>query len=508
MKVFTKSEIEFLELEAVRSGLSLYDIMEKAGAAVAAYIVKSMSIKGKDIVVLCGKGNNGGDGFVCARRLAQVGAKVEVVLVCGNPDTDMAKKAFDKLQDNVKVSKWNNRKLETETKIEEAEIVVDAIFGLGYHGEMDDDISRVIHSANKNKGFKIAIDIPSGSECDTGKVVGVCFKAEVTINLTSLKPVSVIQPGSEYCGKNVVASVGIDKKFIDNLPSTFSVTSEPRVASMLKKRLPQTHKGDYGKLVMICGSYGMVGAAFLAGKGALRSGIGLLNMVTTKEIYPILAPMLPEAIFTVLDFSDEDKSTASSEKLYEAIDKASAVVIGCGLGDDAEKYVPTIIKYATCPIVADADAINYISKNDKILMDKNTDVIITPHAGEMARLTGKTATQIQMDRLTITKRVAREHKIYTVLKGVGTLIASPDGEVIMNLTGNAGMAKGGSGDILAGMIGGFLAQGYTPIEACTVGVYCHGRAGDVCAMKYSKTSMLPTDMLNTLPEVLKNIENK
>ncbi len=507
MKIFTKSEINFLENCAVEAGVPLYDLMEKAGAAVAVFVKKQTEVQNKNIVILCGKGNNGGDGFVCARRLSKLNSNVSIILTQGEAKTDIAKEAFSKLENDVNIIDFSTNKFESENAIEKADIIIDAIFGIGFKSGMDSMTERVISYSNKSKALKFAVDIPSGAECDTGKIADCCFMADFTVAFTAIKPANVIYPAAGYCGKNVVAPVGIDKKYIDSLPGTFSVIKEADVNSLFKRRNPSSHKGTFGTLLMICGSYSMLGAAIMAGRAALRSGVGLLNMVVSKECYPIIAGNIPEAIFTVVDFSDDETTKHSCELLYSAINKADACVVGCGLGDESERYVPIIMKFATCPVVLDADALKVFAKNPLEYSDRRCEVVVTPHPGEMAKMMGKTVLQIQIDRMILSKRFAKEFKVYTVLKGSGTIISSPTGETRLNTTGNPGMAKGGSGDVLAGMIGSLLAQGLKPLAACTAGVYIHGKAGDICSEMLSQTSMLPTDLIKYIPKVFSKIES-
>lgn len=501
MKVFSAGDIKFLENCAVESGVSMAQLMEKAGSAVAAFVRKLGEPAGKRIVILCGKGNNGGDGFVAARKLQRWGAQVTVVLACGKPKTELAQAAFAQMPGEIPVVDWEEKKYETESLLESADYVVDAIFGFGFKGKPEGSLPRLLEQANHSHGVRISVDLPSGAECDTGKVEGACFRADYTVAFTGVKPANVLNPATGYCGKNVIAPVGIDKTMVESFPSAFSVIKEASVRELLPARAPQSNKGDYGRLLMLCGSYGMVGACIMAARGALRSGVGLLNLAVTREIYPMVAPAVPEAIFTVLDFSSEESGKASGEKLFEALRKATAVLVGCGMGDEAGKYVGTVLKFAECPVVLDADGINYISAHIDELAVARAPVILTPHPGEMARLVGKTAFLVQKDRYETAKRFAREHGVFTVLKGAGTLVAAPDGEVRINVNGNPGMAKGGSGDVLAGIIGSLAAQGLEPMDACGAGVYLHGRAGDLCAEKLSITSMLPTDLVEELPAV-------
>lgn len=504
MKVFTANEINLLEKCSVDSGESLFSLMEKAGGALALVASKH----GKNILILCGKGNNGGDGFIAADRFLKMGIKTTVVLAQRTVSTDIANYAFDQIKNKVDVYSWkNNQRINVEKALENCDVILDCVFGIGFKGEFDEEMEELMILANKSKAVKISADIPSGLHCDTGRTAQNAFKADYTVAFTALKPCNIIEPGKSLCGKNIIASV-VDKKLQAQLPASFSVIEEREIISNFKKRDPQSHKGTYGTVLMVCGSYGMVGAAVMAAKAALRTGVGLVNMVVSKECYPIIASALPQAVFTIMDFSTQETTASSSEKLFEAINKASACVIGPGLGEDAVRYVPLVIKFSPCPVVVDADALNYLAKNMSILDQAKSEIVVTPHPAEMARLTGKTAVQIQLDRISLAKRFSVEHKLYTVLKGSGTVISSPQGEVKMNTTGNAGMAKGGSGDVLAGMIGALIAQGFSVGAASETAVFAHGKVGDYCAEKLSQISMLPTDIIDNLSVYFKEIEGK
>lgn len=506
MNVYTSSDIKLLENATVESGTTMEQLMDKAGSAVAAFIFRQWEVKGKRVAIVCGKGNNGGDGFVCAGILKRRGAEVSVILAMGNPSTELARNAYNSMPEGIDIINWESDMFRCESILDNADFVVDAVFGFGFRGKIEGSLGKLMERAGSSKGVRIAVDLPSGAECDTGKVAGACFTADYTVTFTGMKPACVLYPAVDYCGMNVIAPVGIDKSALETYPSTFSVIKEKYAASLLPKKDPQGNKGSFGRLLMICGSYGMIGASVMAARAALRSGVGLLNMAVTKDIYPIIAPMVPEAIFTVMDFTDEVSCNESGEALFSALKAATACLIGCGLGKEASRYVSTVLKFASCPVILDADALNYAAKDPEELAGKSYPVIVTPHPGEMARLTGKTVHIVQQDRFNTAKNFASEYGVYTVLKGAGTLIASPDGEIKINTTGNAGMAKGGSGDVLAGIIASLAAQGMEPMDACSLGVYVHGKAGDYCAEKLSKTAMLPTDLIEELPSVYLKLE--
>lgn len=280
------------------------------------------------------------------------------------------------------------------------------------------------------------------------------------------------------------------------------------VLEMLRPRDPESNKGDYGRLLCVCGSEGMAGAAAMSARAALRCGTGIVEVALPRSIYSIVAPQAPEAVFTLLDpLPEGGLSPACEESLGRALSKASACLVGCGLGTGAaaREEVERLIGASRVPLVVDADGINLVARNIDVLKTVSAPVVLTPHPGEMARLLGTSVSDVQAHRREFAARFAAEHRAVLVLKGAGTLVALPDGRLFRNPTGNAGMAKGGSGDVLAGMIASFAAQGIEPGLAAAGAVYLHGLAGDRCAERLSQTAMLPTDLIETLPSLFSEI---
>lgn len=513
MKIYTSENIKALEKLTVEKGTSMSSLMAKAGNAVADTVIREYSPRGKNVVVLCGKGNNGGDGYVCANKLFDCGALVRVILVQGLPTTELALDAFNELYSAISVCDLSKDGKEAVFSfILDADIIIDGIFGFGFKGAVRGDLTEVIESVNKSKAETISIDIPSGVCCDSGEVLGEAVKADLTVTFSAIKPAFVSEPGKSFCGKISLASVGIDKDDIKNCETDFGCLSPIEAKKLLIERKSDSNKGTYGRLVIICGSMGMVGACVMCAKGALRSGVGLVNIVVTKDIYPLLAVQLSEPIFTVLDFENLETKKKSFEKLTNALSNATAVVMGCGLGELAEKYVPLILENCVCPIVLDADALNYISLHMGLLENRNYPIIVTPHPGEMSRLTGKEIAEIQANRISTAIEFSKKYGVITLLKGSGTVICSPNKDnseeifTHINTSGNAGMAKGGSGDVLSGIIGALAAEGISPDKAALLGAYVHGRAGDLAAKELSQTACLPTDFIEYLPKVYKELE--
>ena len=501
MKMLTAAEIRSLEECAVESGVSMEQLMENAGTTCAQFILEKTDVEDRNVVILCGKGNNGGDGYVIARVLAKAGAKVTVVLMQGAPATELSRQAYDKMHRGIEIILPRT----AGDVIDRADILVDAVFGFGFKGKLPHSMESTIERANASKALRISVDIPSGAECDTGAVEGVCFQAHWTVALTALKPAHAVYPAAGFCGRTVVRQVGIKKEFLDMLPCDMHTVRLRHLAPLFPKRDPEGHKGTYGRLLMVCGSIGMAGACIMAAKAALRCGVGLLNIAVPHALYSIVASAVPEAVFTLYD-TDE----TMEERIGEALAKADACLIGCGLGTTsyAERLVYTVLDNAKCPLVLDADALNILAKSPERLLNALKPVIVTPHPGEMARLCGASIGEIRENRIGTARAFAAKYRAVTVLKGAGTVIAAPDGEVRINTTGNPGMAKGGSGDVLAGMTASLLAQRPEAFTAAYAAVCLHGAAGDRCAERLSQTAMLPTDMIEALPAVLREIEGK
>lgn len=507
MIVVESNEVRNMERAAVRAGSSLASVMEQAGAAVAELAMKISAEKQlRRITLLCGKGNNGGDGFVIARFLSYM-CEVTVITACGYPETDLAKLNYNLIPDKVNILSFPDNYEECISAVNDSGIIIDALYGIGFRDCLDPSSAELVELANRNKDcVRIAVDLPSGIICNTGEIPDTCFHADYTVTFTTLKPLHVLYPSQDYCGKISVANVGIPKSIVDACNYAMRTTDEYITRHPLPTSKKSAHKGSNGTLLSICGSYGMSGAVTLSGSAALRSGVGLLRCAVPDSIYPIVAPTLTEAVFLPLD--EEENGTTSfteADRLKsEIMERSTAVLIGCGLGtgENVTSLVSELIMSSTKPIVLDADGINAIAPNIDVLRAAMAPVILTPHPGEMARLTGTNSMTVQRDRYRTARNFASEYNVTLVLKGADTIIALPDGNVYVNLTGNSGMARGGSGDVLAGLTASFLAQGMSADQAAILGVYYHGLAGDRCAEKLSAHTMLPSDMIEALQFVL------
>ena len=503
----TESNVmRMIEETAVNMGTGMDKLMEHAGSKTAAHAAKLISNrKIKDVCILCGSGNNGGDGFVIARLLS-VMCNVAVILTSGQPQTVLAKENFGLMPSSVQVLDFASHYYECVGIVRDAGMIIDAVYGIGFHGALSPEIADLISFCNENKhAVKIAVDVPSGIEADTGRINNGCFEADLTVTFTALKPLHILYPSCDLCGRIAVENVGIPKRIVRSSPFIMMSTDEYLKTHTLPEKKSSAHKGDNGTLLSVCGSYGMAGAAVMSSEAALRSGIGLLKAAVPKSIYPIMASKLSEPVFIPLDESDDgiidiDEYGRLIGLINEGCD---AVLIGCGLGqnNNIKSLIPLLVDGAKKPLVIDADGINALTTNINVLKRSEAPKILTPHPGEMARLLGTDIKTVQSDRYNIAKRFSAAYGVTLILKGANTLIACPSGRVYVNLTGNNGMGKGGSGDMLAGMAAAFLANGADCETAAVASVYYHGLAGDRCAEKYSRRSMLPSDMIAELKNI-------
>lgn len=505
--IVTPSQMKMLEQETDKAGVSYERMMENAGVALA-YNIKRL-IKGfeddqrfrgtPNVIFLCGNGNNAGDCFVAARHLKDMNIESKVFLLCGEPKTELAKLNFERM-DDIAVVRSEERMIEILGRAF-ADIKVDGVFGTGFHGELPENIKNVFAHC---KGITVACDVPSGGNCKTGAVADGMLKAWLTITFGARKIGMTQYPLKALCGDVKTAGIEIPDDVYEMLDYPVTQLDDEFVKRSLPLRKPDSHKGDFGRLLTVCGSKNMPGAAMMSAGAAARCGVGLLTVCTPAEYLPHFAAKLPEAVYLPLDTAESGTYTADSfDRIMKAAEKATAVLIGCGLGvsEDSRELVKKLMLNLNCPIILDADGINCITDCIDIIKQTRQEVILTPHPAEMARLCGVTAADIQSDRLEYARTFARENNCTVILKGAGTIVASPD-YAFVNPTGNSGMSKGGSGDVLSGMIASLKAQG---LAAAPLGVYLHGKAGDRAAKKYSKTSMLPTDMTDELGEIFKEL---
>jgi len=482
MSVLPRALIRESEKAAVESGaFSFTELMHIAGTKAAEAIKKFCGLEGKKIAVICGNGNNGGDGFVIADNLKKFDCDVTVIIPFGTPHTSDAEFYFSRLE-GIKI---------TEYFVDEYDLIIDSLFGIGFNREPDNTTKMLFGFINNSKAEKISIDIPSGVDCDNGKVWDEAIKADITLTFIAYKPCFLLPVGCEYCGKVEVIDIGVPP-----LKSNYGIIKKPH----FEKRAKNSHKGDFGTAVLFSGSYGMAGAAMLAGKSALRSGLGIAKCVLPKSIYPAFTSYLPEAVCVPIDDNENGTISFNNEEFKKLIKNCNAVLFGpgCGQSIDIDETVAFLLNNSEKPMVFDADGINAIANRIEILRKKKAPVILTPHPGEMARLCKTTVAEIEHNRIAYASEFARKYDCIVVLKGSNTIVALPQGKLSFNIKGNAGMATGGTGDVLAGIIVSLAAQGHPPHLAAEYGVYLHSAAADRAAEKRSQHALIPSDIIEEL----------
>lgn len=512
MRVYTCEQMRVIEENADINGFSYVEMMESAGNACAEKIHSILSGSAvKTVTILCGAGKNGGDGYVIARNLSEKGYSVRIVLVNGMPAAYESKIMYSYLEDKpVLASDLDKNYATCVSSCISSAAVVDCIFGIGFHGQLNKRISDFFNDISQSKAKKIAVDIPSGLEGNSSMISSAYFDADYTLAITCLKPVHVLKPAAECCGHISLINIGIDDRCYEAVGSDVMVTAElSEICRFFKPRNPVSNKGDYGKLLCVAGSKNMQGAAVMAAQAAVNSGVGIVTSVFPDAAYSAIASKLTEPLTLGLKSTDDGfLSRDNAQTIIKMAEKSTAVLLGCGLGvnDDTVALTEQILLNVKKPIILDADGINAISSNINILKETSASVIITPHPGEMSRLTGMSVNDIESDRIKAAGSFAKEYGCIVVLKGANTLVASPSGSVYINRTGNAGMATGGSGDVLAGIISSFVCQSMSLQSAAIAGVYIHGLCGDTVRKKYSMRAVTPTKMIDEMAEVLSKFE--
>ena len=506
-------EADRLTIEEV--GIPSLVLMENAGRQVVAAMEAAFEeqLNGR-VAVLCGRGNNGGDGFVVARTLLQRGIEAAVFVLGALPDVrGDARTNLDILgrlgATVVEINDEQSWELHF-SEISQCTIIVDAIFGTGLRSAAAGMMETVIADVNASDIPIVAVDLPSGLSADTPHLVGDCIQAAMTVTLAAPKLPLVLPPGETYAGDVVIADIGIPHEIVEGLDGPYVELLTPeQVRELVEPRGADSHKGDFGRVTVVAGSLGKTGAAYLAAMGALRSGAGLVTAATPRSCLPIVASMAPELMTEGLAEADGQLSEDAVERVLELQQDVVACGPGLGRGPGATAFVSALIDRSTVPLVLDADALTVLAATpDRLTGREERAVIITPHPGEMARLAGVDVETVQGNRLQIASDFATTHRVYVVLKGHRTVIATPEGRVFINPTGNPGMATGGTGDVLAGMIAAWLAQLLDAEAACRLAVFLHGVAGDIAEVREGQVAMTATDVLAQLGEALKQLTSE
>jgi NAD(P)H-hydrate epimerase len=477
-------------------GIPARTLMERAGQQVAAVVMREFApVRGKAIAVLCGRGNNGGDGFVVARALAEEGADV-CTMVLGAIDAvkGAARDALEALRvvraavEVADAPSWAAHR----QAVRDAAVIVDAITGTGFHPPLTGLASTVVDDVNAMGKPVVAVDLPSGLSADSASVNGEAIEAAITVALAAPKMPHVLAPAEGWVGRWEVADIGIPASVIDAIggPSVELVTAA-RMRALVPRRSHNSHKGQFGRVLVVAGSLGKTGAAYLTAMGALRSGAGLVTVATPKSCVPIVASLGAEYMTWPMPEDDAGRMTAAAIDDLLRFD-ADVIAVGPGLGRSPalDALVAGLATRSQAPLVIDADGLNALAGQTFLVP-----TVLTPHPGEMARLAGVAIEAVQGDRLGVSRRVAAERQAHVVLKGHRTLVTSPDGRVSINDSGNPGMATAGTGDVLTGVLAAWLAQLREPAAAAALAAYLHGRAGDLAAAVHGEVAMVAGDLL-------------
>lgn len=530
MKVVKPEEMSIIDKTAIEEyGIPGIVLMENAALSVVEEIKNSLgSLSEKKVIIFAGKGNNGGDALAVARHLHNRGAFVNVYII-GEADAikgdarinldiirKMGLKPVELKGQHININYISNMML----YINEADMIVDGILGTGLKGEVTGIVSDIVKIINESGKYILSIDIPSGLNGSTGKIMGTCVKADKTVTFGLPKIGLLLHPGCEYAGRVIVADIGIPHNIIHSMNIKSNLIDFDIFSSLIPKRLNETNKGDYGKVLIITGSPGMTGAGCLAAKAALRTGSGLVYLGVPSTLAHIYNTNVTEAITISMqdkDVSDKNAggyhqsgeagyiSASNINALGEYIKNKDVIAVGPGLSVKGGVFDITawLIENSNVPLVLDADALNAISRNVSILGKLKAKAVITPHPGEMSRMTNMTIEEIRNHRIETAREFACRWGVVTVLKGWRTVVGLPDGTIYINTSGNPGMATAGTGDVLTGIIASFIAQGLTPEQAAVAGVFLHGKAGDRVASGMGEHGLIAGDIIEEIPYVIK-----
>ena len=517
MYLVTADEMQEMDRRTIESfGLPGRLLMENAGrGATRFFLERFKDIEQKRIGVVAGRGNNGGDGFVMARYLAQKGMRVTVYLLTESQNVtgDAAANLRLLLPLNIPVIEMPDPESFSahQTEMRHEAIWIDAILGTGLRSDVKGFFKEVIDFLNQSGRPVFAVDIPSGLNSDTGRPCGTCIRADATATFAFGKTGHFILPGAEYTGTLKIVDIGVPPFIADSVKPQQYLLTPGLIRSAFQARSLDIHKGYTGHLLVIAGSPGKTGAAAMTAMSAMRAGAGLVTIGIPASLNPILEIQVTEAMTEPLPETKESVlGEASFNRIMALLADKRCLAIGPGIGIDPETKTLTqrLIQESNKPMVIDADGLNCLIGNNEILKDLEKPAVLTPHPGEMARLIGTTAADVQKDRIHCARNFAQQFNVHVVLKGARTVVAHPDGRVFINPTGNPGMASGGMGDVLTGIIAGFIAQNHSPELAAHAGVYLHGAAADALSKNKGPFGYLATDVVKALPEAIKTLSGR
>ncbi|MFC1549377.1 NAD(P)H-hydrate dehydratase [Nitrospirota bacterium] len=485
-------------------------LMERAGLAVVSRITERFG--GSKVLVIAGTGNNGGDGIMAARELRNIGYRTSVLIAGKKEKLSRDAAAQYRSADAMGVPiRFYSSFIKPRPEELHGAIIVDALVGTGLAKDIKGSLARTIDTINDSGCPVVSVDIPSGVSADTGQVLGTAVQADFTVTFGTLKRGHLLYPGAELSGKVFVHDIGFPRQLLGEI--TCNVPGSHEMRLLIPERPPDSHKGDFGHLLSIAGSRGKTGAAFMSAEAALRAGAGLVTLAAPEALSDIYQARVTEAMVLPLP------SGAGGNLSFEALEgilafaseKATAIAMGPGLGQDKEttRLVRDVLENSPVPVVLDADGINALgSKAASLLSNTRAPVVLTPHPGEFSRISGMSVPKIEADRPGNALAFAKKCGAYVVLKGAPTVIAGPEGELFINTTGGSGLSKGGTGDILTGMIGALCAMGMSPLEASLLGSYMHGLAGDLAASALGDFSTMASDVIGHIPDAFRSLSGE
>ncbi|OPX17757.1 hypothetical protein BXT86_04780 [candidate division WOR-3 bacterium 4484_100] len=510
MRVLKNSEMKKIDKWAIEDlGIPGIVLMENAGRGCVDILEDYFTLTRLRILIICGKGNNGGDGFVIARHLRNRKAQVKVILLGKGDELKqdsltnyrLAKKAQIEIIETA-----NIRNIKNIIDTFNPEVIVDAIFGTGFKGSPKDIYYKTIQQINRSDAFVLSVDIPSGIDGDTGKFEGICVIADATATMCFLKRGNYLYPGRSFCGDLYVIDIGIPYSLIEE--GYPCLLEYEQIYDMMPLRPPEGNKGTFGQVLVIAGARGFSGAAAMAAISVLKTGAGLVRLAAPEGIMDPLESKLLEVVKVPLSQTEAMTiSPRAIDQLLPYLKKSDVVIVGPGITTHPEtaQFLFKFLPQMSVPLIIDADALNIISQDIRFFKKIHTPFILTPHPGELSRLINLTPKKINEEKFDLAPKYARKFNGVLILKGAPTVIASPKGEVFINSTGNSGLASAGSGDVLVGMIGGFLAQGVSPINAANLGVFLHGLCADLAMDENNEYSLNAGDLINYIPRAINYI---
>ena len=508
MFVVTAAQMREMDrLTIQKYGVPSLTLMERAGEGITKAILERFGRAAKKgVLIVAGKGNNGGDGLVVARLLKKKKIPCEVVLLAGknelSPDAAHNLGAYLKLRGKVTEITEGSLGLLSE-RMRGKGLLVDGILGTGIKNVVGGLYAEAITLMNASGVPMVAVDIPSGLDTDNGTPLGVAVQAEMTVALAYPKLGEVIYPGLSYVGELAVADIGIDPRAVKEVSPNIELLEREEVRWLVPVREPDTHKGTYGHVLVMAGSRGKTGAAILACRAGMRSGAGLVTLAAPRSLNDIFASTFVEVMTEPLrDNTAEEMELLGDEEWRGLLERKSSLLFGPGIGvnDSTRSALRWLLRNLEIPWVIDADGLNNLALEIDRLRNAKTPPILTPHPGEMARLINKDTATVNRDRVGTARTFAMQHRCHVVLKGARTVIATSEGKVFINPTGNPGMASGGMGDVLAGILAALLGQGFSPEDAMKLGVYLHGFVGDRVAAEKGQIGLIASDIIEGLPQ--------